>query len=213
MNASRSAAWRSALSSSDSAAPVIMSGISSGCPGVSWFRAARRTRAHSRWVVVASQPGSAAGSRMDARWSMSRSQTLWPASSASARPSPYLRQMDQIRGAYRSTSSSHACSSPVLARITRAVRSSCIAFASSPYAHCAATGGGRVLLTWFLGHSRAGFVSCCCGTSPRFSGRECNGRLYSSLARPYAGAAIHRTGTLHARARQDGSMMREAMRV
>ncbi len=28
-----------------------------------------------------------------------------------------------------------------------------------------------------------------------------------------SGAAIHRTGTLHARARQDGSMMRGAMRV
>jgi hypothetical protein len=71
----------------------------------------------------------------------------------------------------------------------------------------------RLLLTWFLGRSRAGFVSCCCATSPRFSGRECNGRLYSSVARPYAGAAIHRTGTLHARARQDGAMMRGAMRV
>jgi hypothetical protein len=107
--------------------PVIVSGISGECRRASRFRAACRTRPHSRWVVVASQPGSAAGSRSDASWPTNRIQTLWPTSSASARPSRYLRQMDHISGAYRSTSSSHACFSPFLARITRAVGSSRIA--------------------------------------------------------------------------------------
>jgi hypothetical protein len=50
---------------------------------------------------------------------MSLSQMLWAASLASAASSGYLRQMDQIKGAYRSTSASHACRSPLRARFTR----------------------------------------------------------------------------------------------
>ena len=46
---------------------------------------------------------------------------FWATSSASASPSRYRRQMDQISGAYRSTSACHACVSPFLARVTRAV--------------------------------------------------------------------------------------------
>ena len=63
-NASRSAAFRSAASSSCSAAPAWSSGrvsASSAHPVASGLPA-RRTRWHSRRVVVASQPGSAAGS-------------------------------------------------------------------------------------------------------------------------------------------------------
>jgi hypothetical protein len=69
------------------------------------------------------QPGgSAAGSRRLSRWSTSLSQTFWAvASSASAASSRCLRQMDQISGAYRSTSASQACRSPFLARVTRPV--------------------------------------------------------------------------------------------
>jgi len=44
----------------------------------------RTIRAHSRLVVAASQPGSAAGSRIWPMWPASCSQTAWPASSASA---------------------------------------------------------------------------------------------------------------------------------
>ena len=51
------------------------------------------------------------------------SQTRWATSPASASPSRCPRQMDQISGAYRSTSASHACWSPlgsqVQARVTR----------------------------------------------------------------------------------------------
>jgi hypothetical protein len=68
-------------------------------------------------------PGSAAGSRILSSWPARWSQTLWPTSSASARLSRYLPHTDQMSGAYRSTSASHACLSPVLARVTRAVTS------------------------------------------------------------------------------------------
>jgi hypothetical protein len=51
----------------------------------------------------------------------SLSQTFWAASSASAASSRCLRQIDQISGAYRSTSASQACRSPFLARVTRPV--------------------------------------------------------------------------------------------
>jgi hypothetical protein len=68
-----------------------------------------------------SQPGSAAGSRILSSWSTSRNQTLWLTSLASDAPSWCRRQMDQISGAYRSTSASHACLSPFLARATRSV--------------------------------------------------------------------------------------------
>ena len=66
MSASRSAACRSAASSSSSAVATCSSEVFSAfgtC--LTWCgpRAARRTRAHSRRAVVASQPGSAAGSR------------------------------------------------------------------------------------------------------------------------------------------------------
>src|SRR5277367_896206 len=49
------------------------------------------------------------------------SQTRWATSPASASPSRCPRQMDQISEAYRSTSASHACWSPFLARVTRSV--------------------------------------------------------------------------------------------
>jgi hypothetical protein len=61
--------------------------------------AARRTLPHSREVVVAIQPASAAGSRSLSRWVTRRSQTVWPTSSASARLSRYRRQMDHTSGA------------------------------------------------------------------------------------------------------------------
>ena len=60
VNASRSAASRSAASSSCSAVGVCASGMlsaSSTYPAACGSRAARRARAHSRRVVVASQPG------------------------------------------------------------------------------------------------------------------------------------------------------------
>jgi Fe-S oxidoreductase len=98
----RRAAWRSAASTSCSAASLSSSGISSAPgtdPAARVLRVMRRTRAHSRRVVVASQPGSAAGSRTWSSWSTRRIQTLWPTSWASASPSRYLRQIAQIIGA------------------------------------------------------------------------------------------------------------------
>jgi hypothetical protein len=74
-------------------------------------------------VVVASQPGSAAGSRRLSSWSTRCSHTTWPTSSASAPPSRCLRQIDQISGAYRSTICSQASLSPFLARVTRSMTS------------------------------------------------------------------------------------------
>ena len=112
VNASRSATWRSALSSSDSAAPVTwswMSAASGECPGASCCRAARSTRPYLPVVAVASQPGSAAGRPRDASWSTSRSQTLWPTSSASARPSRVSAADRPDQRAYRSTRLLHAC--------------------------------------------------------------------------------------------------------
>jgi len=70
---------------------------------------------------VASQPGSAAGSRILSRCSTSLSQTVWAASWASAASSRCRRQMDQTSGAYRSISASQACRSPSVARVTRPV--------------------------------------------------------------------------------------------
>ena len=81
------------------------------------------TRQHSRRVVVASQPGSAAASRSWSRWSTRCSQTLWATSLASAGPNWYLRQIDRTSGAYLSTSASHARLSPLLARAIRSVTS------------------------------------------------------------------------------------------
>src|SRR5271163_3402152 len=52
---------------------------------------------------------------------VSCSQTRWATSPASASPSRCPRQMDQISEAYRSTSASHACWSPFLARVTKSV--------------------------------------------------------------------------------------------
>ena len=53
-------------------------------PGREWFPGRVQDRRHSRRVVVASQPGSAAGSRTLSSWSTKCSQTVWPTSSASA---------------------------------------------------------------------------------------------------------------------------------
>ena len=124
LSAPRSAACRSAASSSSSTVATCSSEVFSAlgaCPASCRPRAARRTRTHSRRAVVASQPGSAAGSRTLSSWSTRCSQTLWPTSSASALRSSYLRQIDQISGAYRPTSASHACLSPFRARLTRSV--------------------------------------------------------------------------------------------
>ena len=84
-------------------------------------RTARQTRRHSRRVVVASQPGTAAGSPILSSWLISCSQTLWLTSAASASLSSCLRQMDHTNGAYRSTRSSHAGLSSFLARVTKSV--------------------------------------------------------------------------------------------
>src|SRR5689334_5577028 len=123
VNASRSAACRSAASSPCS----IVSAWPSGMFSASGSRLAAcgtcalfRTRWHSRRVVVASQPGSAAGSRILPSWVTSSSQTFWPTSAVSIASSRYRRQSDQISGAYRSTSAAHARSSPSLAPITTA---------------------------------------------------------------------------------------------
>src|SRR5689334_9071318 len=123
VNASRSAACRSAASSPCS----IVSAWPSGMFSASGSRLAAcgtcalfRTRWHSRRVVVASHPGSAAGSRILPSWFTSSSQTFWPTSAVSLVSSRYRRQSDQISGAYRSTSAAQARSSPSLARTTRA---------------------------------------------------------------------------------------------
>jgi hypothetical protein len=105
VNASCSAVCRSPVSSSCSAMSVCWPGmcLASGTrPRACDLRVARRIAPHSRWVAVASQPGSAAGSWILSSWLTSCSQTLWPTSSASALLSRCLRQMDQISGAYRS---------------------------------------------------------------------------------------------------------------
>src|SRR6185312_712472 len=52
---------------------------------------------------------------------MSRSHTVWLTWAASSSHSPYFWQVDQTSGIYRSTSVSHACLLPSLARITKAV--------------------------------------------------------------------------------------------
>jgi hypothetical protein len=121
VSASRSAACRSASSSSCSAIPVCSSGMASASGPYLAACAASRTLPHSRRVVVASQPGSAAGTRSLPRWPTRPSQTLWLTSWMSASLSRYLRQMDQTSGAYRSTRVSHACSSPCAAHVTRSV--------------------------------------------------------------------------------------------
>ncbi len=64
--------------------------LSSGTAAkTSYLPRALTTRRHSRWVVVASQPGSAAGSRSFSLASCSTrpSQTVCPTSSMSAPPS------------------------------------------------------------------------------------------------------------------------------
>ena len=120
-NAARSAALRSAAMISCSI--VEPAGrAASGPPAAGPLvcrRAARRTRMHSRLVVVASQPGSAAGSRRLPMFSTSSSQTLWPTSSMSWRLSWQRAQIDHTSGAYRSMSSFHASWSPSPTRPTR----------------------------------------------------------------------------------------------
>jgi hypothetical protein len=68
-------------------------------------------------------------------WFTSWSQTFWPTSAASAASSRYRRHNDQISGAYRSTSASHASSSPFLARITR-VATGWSGIGSASWARC-----------------------------------------------------------------------------
>jgi hypothetical protein len=121
---SHNAAWCSATSSCCSAIRAWSSGMvsaSCACLAACGPRTARRTRARSRRVVVPSHPGRAAGSRILSSWSTGCSQTLWPTSSAPSRRRRCLRQMDQISGAYRSTSVSRACLSRFLARAIRSV--------------------------------------------------------------------------------------------
>lgn len=76
---------------------VVVGGMipAAGAYPAPWDRGAvRRVRPHSRWVVVASQPGSAAGSRRLSRWPASLGQTFW----APAASSSWLPQVDQIGG-------------------------------------------------------------------------------------------------------------------
>ncbi len=96
--------------------------MSSPWPGGQVRRAARTIRPHSRRVVVASQPGSAAGSRIRPVWCTSCSQT------ASAPSSRYRRQIDHTSRAYRSTIASHARWSPSCASITRSVTGASLGF-------------------------------------------------------------------------------------
>ncbi len=108
-----------------------------------------RRPAHARPSAVpaprAGRAGTPAGSRWPAspgawldrgpcllRSCTSCSQTLWPTSSASALPSRCPRQIDQISGAYRSTSASRACSSAFVARATRSVTSGSSRTGSAP---------------------------------------------------------------------------------
>ena len=72
-------------------------------------------------MVVASQPGSAAGSRSRPQCSTSSSQTFCATSSMFMALSWNRRQIDHTSGAYRSTISSQATGSPFAARVTSAV--------------------------------------------------------------------------------------------
>ena len=93
-NASRSAACRSAASSSCSAVAACSSGRVLGVQVVPGGQRSCGRRAapgqHSRRVVVASQPGSAAGLRRLPRWSTRCSQTFGLTSAASALAKPVL---------------------------------------------------------------------------------------------------------------------------
>jgi hypothetical protein len=96
VNASRSAACRSAASSSCSAVAVWVSGMFSAAETRSQAHEVpmtRSTRPHSRRAVVEGQPDSAARSRILSSWSTSFSQTAWATSSASVPPSRYRRQI------------------------------------------------------------------------------------------------------------------------
>ena len=100
LSASRSAACRSAASSSWSAAPACWPGrlpASRAWTGMCGPCAVCRTRPHSRLVVAASHPGSAAGSRILSSWPARRSQTLWPTSFGvgAAEPIPAAYRPDQ----------------------------------------------------------------------------------------------------------------------
>src|SRR4029077_8183004 len=72
-------------------------------------------------VVVASQPGRAAGSRRFLSFSTSSSHTLWPTSSASSRFSRCRAQIDHTSGEYRSTICSQAARLPAAAWFTSAI--------------------------------------------------------------------------------------------
>src|SRR6478735_7407146 len=72
-------------------------------------------RRHSLRVVVDSQPGKAAGTRIASRCSTARSQTVWETSAASLGESRKLRQTDQTSGAYRSMMEFQAAWLPSLA--------------------------------------------------------------------------------------------------
>jgi hypothetical protein len=121
--AARSAAFRSAMriSSSITVSSANCSSASSCLvPPRSDLRAAVTTRRHSRCVVVASHPGSAAGSRSLPSCSTSSSHTFCATSSRSELPSWNRVQMDHTSGAYRSTISFHAPGSLPAARVTSA---------------------------------------------------------------------------------------------
>ena len=100
-NAARSAAFRSAMriSSSIIVRSTNCTASSSPVPSRSDLRAAVTTRRHSRCVVVASHPGSAAGSRSLPSCPTSSSHTFCPTSSRSDVLSWNLAQMDHTSGA------------------------------------------------------------------------------------------------------------------
>lgn len=122
-NASRNAAWRSAV-----ALARVPTRPSRPCRrGCSWplasvypaacgRRAARKALAHSREVVVASQPRWWWPARQERGWVADSVKLVYqpqPDSLADVlgvgAPSRYRRQMDQTSGAYRSTGRSQAC--------------------------------------------------------------------------------------------------------
>ena len=140
---SSSATWRSAVSSSCSATRVCLSATSPAparirerpvcalragpgrIPAGWWWRASPGARPDRE----ARQGGPAALARRFGR------RHRHPRGSAGT-----LQQIDQISGAYRSMSSSHACFSPFLARVTRAAadESSRTGFSPLGYLHQAA---------------------------------------------------------------------------
>ena len=123
LSASRSAALRSAASSSCSAITARSSGMLLGVQHVPGCL--RSARAQTPGAFSPGRGGEPAGKRSRIAECVKPFHQVQPHALADvvgvgvARRR--LRQMAQISGAYRSTSASHACRSPFLARVTRSV--------------------------------------------------------------------------------------------